>query len=139
MQKIQVAMAVIRQGDLYHLQLRNHKTSSGVSNMIGCFGGRIEKDEKPLSAVCREVSEETSLKPKTKDFTFLGEVNVKSEYHGDSVVVSGFIYSLEIHPEDKIVSKEGELVSLNITESADNINNMTPGTRAAFKQYILEI
>ncbi len=139
MQKILVAMAVIKQGDLYHLQLRNHKTSSGVSNMIGCFGGRIEEDETPLSAVCREVSEETSLKPKTEDFTFRGEVNVKSEYHGDLVVMNGFIYSLEIHSEDKIVSKEGELVSLNITEAAECITNMTPGTRAAFKQYILEI
>lgn len=138
MQTIHVALGIIKQGDVYHLQLRNHKTSSGVSNLIGCFGGMIEENETAQDAVSREVNEETSLVTNPADFTFLGEVNVTSEYRGNSVTMNGSVFEIEIPPGQNIVSEEGDLISLPFDDVAAKLHDMTPGTRTTFKQYVLK-
>ncbi len=138
MKTIPVAMAVIKQGTVYHLQLRNHKTSSGVTNLIGWYGGMIEGDEEPVQTICREIAEETSLNPNPKDFSFVGKVDVTSEYHGDPVAMNGFLFQIEVPKDIKVSSKEGELVSLSVERAAAKIDEMTPGTKFSFKKYILK-
>lgn len=43
------------------LQMRDDKPGIAVPGMWGCFGGQIEPDEDPLTAVAREFEEETGL------------------------------------------------------------------------------
>lgn len=135
MKTIRIAIAAIKQGDKFHYQLRNHKTSTGGTNLIGYFGGVIEDGEEPLAAIIRELSEETSLSPKPDELTFLGTVEVESDYHKEMVRVETHMFSTVLDDSVQFAIKEGDLVSLTKEESANKIDTMAPATAATFKKY----
>ena len=71
-----VAMALMRQGDGFLLQLRDGDPKIGAAGKVGCFGGKVEPDEPLITAVCREIAEETTVKLNPADGKHLGAVVV---------------------------------------------------------------
>ncbi len=136
MRRIDIAMAVIKQEDVFHLQFRNGPKGIGAAGMIGCFGGKIEADETPLQAVAREVAEETNLKPAEADFVHLGQVNVESDNNHAKVKVRGEVFEYRVSPDVAVRALEGSLVSLDWNRIAVELDTMTPGTRACFETLI---
>lgn len=57
MREVHIAMCLIRQEDHYLLQHRLGDAMIGAAGLIGCFGGKIEDNETPEQAVCRELYE----------------------------------------------------------------------------------
>lgn len=138
MKTIRIAIAAIKQGDKFHYQLRNHKSSTGGTNLIGYFGGVIEEGEEPLVAIVRELGEETSLRPKPEECKFLGTVQVESDYHKEMVRVETYMFSIELDDDEQFSTREGELVSLSLEESAQKIDTMAPATAETFRKYFLK-
>lgn len=136
MRRVDVALGLIQQNDRYHLQLRNHKASSGANNLIGCFGGKIEDKETPEQAVCRELSEETSLNPKEEDIELLGTIDVISDYKTEQVNIRGHVFKISLDRDVQIQAIEGELVSITANDIPEVMPRMTVGTEACFKQFV---
>lgn len=67
--------AVFIYGDKLVVQRRDDKAPNNP-NLLGFFGGRIEKDETPLQALRREMAEETSLGVEKLQFKELFEVTI---------------------------------------------------------------
>ena len=81
MQKLEIVLGLIEQGDEYILQLRDMNDPNAITaGLIGCFGGKQQPDETPRAAVARELSEETSLTARPDEWQLLGKVEVSSEY-----------------------------------------------------------
>lgn len=137
MRELQIVMVVIEQDGLYHLQFRDGPKRIGAAGLIGCFGGKIEHGETPLQAIYREVGEETTIRPKQADFVKLGEVNVIADNNLEPVKIHSDVYHLGLDKNIEIKAREGRLVSLTKAESADRLATMTPGTQAAFSQFII--
>ena len=61
--------AIIYHEDKYLLQKRDNKKNIFFPNLWGVFGGTIEKNEKPIDGIKRELKEELNLNFKiTKEF-----------------------------------------------------------------------
>lgn len=136
MRHLQIVLAVLEQKDNYLLQLRGDNPAIGGAGLIGCFGGKIEKDETAVDAVCREVAEETSFAPKATDAQLVGEVNVTSDHKNEDVTVNAQVFSFKVPTNHKVRAKEGTLVTLDITQALAKRNDMTTGTRAVFEELI---
>lgn len=119
------------------MQRRLNIQAKGAAGLIGAFGGAIEPGETPLGAICREISEETSLRPSTEDFRELGHVDVISDRDNASVKIAAKVYSMMISPETAVTTHEGEIVAMTIEEMKANVHRLTPATRAAYEQLII--
>lgn len=137
MREVVIALGLIEQGDNYLLQLRGLNPQIGAAGMIGCFGGKIENDESPKSAVCRELAEETTLIADIENFEEIGLVRVVSDHKLEQVKVLGHGFKISVSPDMLIEAKEGEIISIARSDIPDRLHEMTPGTRAIFEQYIL--
>lgn len=137
MDKLKIAVAIIKQEGLYHLQFRNGPKEIGAAGMIGCFGGKIDPGETPLHAITREVAEETNLTPTEDDFEYLGKVSVLSDNDLKPVKIRGRVFKYDVLPGVIIEAREGSLVSLDPQRIKVELDTMTPGTRAAFEQFVL--
>jgi 8-oxo-dGTP pyrophosphatase MutT (NUDIX family) len=134
MRKLTIVMGVIQQGEHYLLQLRNGEAKIGAAGLIGFFGGKIEPDEDPAKAICRELGEETNLSPKTHEVRLLGNVKVTSDHKLEPVEVYAHIFHIPIDPNIIVEALEGELVKLGLAEALEKLHLMTPGTRAYFEE-----
>lgn len=137
MLSMDVSICLITQGDTYILQQREDDPAKGAAGLIGAFGGKIESGESPVEAVCRELSEETTLEPSTEDFEYIGEVTVVADRDHEPVHIIAKVFRLLMPPEQVIQAQEGELVRLTLA-AARASTRLTPATQAAFEQYIGE-
>lgn len=131
-----VSIGLIEKGDAYVLQLRPNVATIGAAGLIGAFGGRIEPGESPIEAVCRELSEETSLKPSTEDFSHLGNVQVIADRGGKPLQVKAEVFRIAIGPEEQVIAFDGEVVCMTRAEADENAHRLTPATKAAFEQFL---
>lgn len=58
------SFALIIMGEFFMFQIRDNKPNIWYPNMLGLFGGKIEKNENEKEAIIREINEETNLKIK---------------------------------------------------------------------------
>ena len=135
---LKVAMGLLLQDNKYLLQLRNGKQQIGGLNLIGCFGGKIERGETALQAVCREVAEESSYEPDPDEAELLGEVTVLSDRNDETVTVHATIYLIKVPSNITVRAHEGELVTMSLLEIRANMNKLTPANKACFEQLIKE-
>lgn len=76
--KIKAVKGIIIKNNKYLLQLRDNKKNISYPNHWGLFGGRINRNEKLVDAVKREIKEEINLEIKiiskvfSIDFTIYG-------------------------------------------------------------------
>lgn len=133
---MEVSIGFIKKGETYLLQLRPDVPTIGAAGLIGAFGGRIEPGESPVEAVCRELREETSLKPSTEDFSYLGTVNVTAYKQQQPLQVSANVFCIGIAAAENVTATDGEVVSMTREQADENIDRLTPATRAAFEQFL---
>ena len=136
MRHIEVSIGFIEQSGAYLLQRRSSDQSLGAAGLIGAFGGTVEVGETSLEAVCREVSEETSLKPSAEDFKHLGPVTVISDRDHVQVQVNAEAYLWTIPDETEVVAYDGELVCITRVEADTNPDLLTPATKEVFRIYL---
>lgn len=79
----QFALAIIVVDGRYALQLRDDKSGISCPGMWGLFGGKIERDEKPKSAIIREVAEELGIK--LRRCRFLRTIQRYNDFEGKTV------------------------------------------------------
>lgn len=137
MREMTIVFCLIEQDGKWHLQLRDGDPKIGAAGLIGGFGGKIEPNEDPLEAICRELNEETSLTPTTDQMTKLGLVEVVSDHQLEPVKVLAHTYHLLLESGMEVFASEGQLVTLLKSETHKHLHRMTPGTRACFEQHIL--
>jgi 8-oxo-dGTP diphosphatase len=135
-EKLEVAMALLQQDDDYLLQLRKEQKDKGAANMIGMFGGIIESDEAPLAAVCREVGEETNLRPRPSNFEELGLVKVVSDRDSKQIKVHAHVFKLIITAGVQVEALDGQLVRMSREDSLLTSEKMTPATWTAFERLL---
>jgi len=138
MRELTIAIALICQEDDYLLQLRGTDPQIGGAGLIGCFGGKIEPNETAQQAIRKEIDEETTHLPAEDDMVALGSVEVISDHKLEMVKVHAEVFNYTAAPEAIIEASEGTLVRLPRSEIRDRLQDMTTGTRAAFKQFVLE-
>lgn len=138
MKKLEVAFALIEQGDNYLLQLRGNNPMIGGAGLIGCFGGKIESGETPKDTVTREIAEETSLKIKQKDFVNIGKVEVRSDHRLETVQVTAHVFKIQAPVSEAVSALEGELVIIAKDEVENYLDKMTTGTSACFERIIMK-
>lgn len=118
------------------LQLRTGEAKIGGAGLIGCFGGKIDKNEDPIDTFCREIVEETSLQPKPHEVKRLGIVKVESDHRLEPVRVTGHVFHWELKGNKRPKINEGELVLMTRAEALANLDKFTTGTRAVFEELI---
>ena len=136
MREIHISIGLIQQGNKYLLQLRNGEAKIGGAGLIGCFGGKINKNEDPLYTFCREIFEETSLQPKPHEVKKIGIINVKSDHQLEPVKVTGHVFYWEFTGNKRPQISEGELVLMTKDEALASLDKLTTGTRAVFEELI---
>lgn len=101
----QVAVAVICHQDRYLLAQRGkHQHQGGKLEFVG---GKIEKNESPLSALIREIEEEIGINVADSDCTLLGQI--KHDYTDVSVHL--WVYRVSLTDDgliQQIKGKEGQ-------------------------------
>lgn len=136
MRQIHIALGLLQQGDNFLLQLRNGEEKIGAAGLIGCFGGKVDQGEDPLGAFCREVAEETSLRPKPDEVKSLGEINIESDYQLEPVRVKGYAFHWMVNNAQKNPkATEGKLVMMTLDEALNNLDKLTAATVAILKNY----
>lgn len=136
MRQVNIAIGVIKQGDKYLLQLRNGDPKIGQAGLVGCFGGKISEGEDPVVTFCREVAEETAMRPKPEEVEKLGVVKVKSDHNLESVRVTGHVFHWELKNPKTPKVKEGELIIMSHDDAMAGLSNFTTGTRAVFEELL---
>lgn len=136
MRRLEIVLGVIQQGEHYVLQFRNGDPKIGGAGLVGFFGGKINHREEALLAVCRELSEETSLVPRPEEVRELGIVEVISDHQLEQVSVLARVFHVPVHSDVDIIAQEGELVRWAHHQALHNLHRMTPGTRAVFEQLL---
>lgn len=92
MRQLEIVIAVLQQGEHYLLQLRNGGPQIGAAGLLGFFGGKLEPPETPLAAICRELCEETNLRPEAHQMRALGHVKVISDHRLEPVAVHAHVF-----------------------------------------------
>ena len=136
MRQLNISLCVLQQGDEYLLQLRGDNPVIGGAGLIGSYGGKIEPNEDPAAAVCRELAEETTLQVKPAQLKHLGEVKVVSDHKLEEVSIVAQVYFYKIPAKESVKSREGELVRLQVEDIKHHLGAMTTGTRASFEQLL---
>lgn len=133
---MEVSIGFIKQDETYLLQQRPDIPTIGAAGLVGAFGGRIEPGESPVEAVCRELSEETSLKPSTDDFNYLGTLEVTAYKQHEPLEVRVNVFQIDIKPVENVKAIDGEVVRMTRPQADERINQLTPATKAAFEQFL---
>lgn len=136
MRQLEVGIALIHQGEKYILQLRGEDPAIGAAGLIGGFGGKLEPEEAADAAVCRELSEETSLAPLIHELEHLGVFEVISDHRHEDVKVKATFFRLPIEEALEVEAKEGSVVCMTHEEVLSNLHRLTPATRAYFETLI---
>ena len=136
MRQLDVSICVIRQGEQYLLQKRGDDPRIGAAGLIGAFGGKIEPNETPIAAACRELGEETTLTPTPDNLVELGRFAVISDHRLEAVTVNTFAFLFEVDMAITVAASEGEITSFTLSEAMANLGAMTPATRTCFETII---
>ena len=72
--------AVIYFKDKYLIQKRSNKKNIYFPNLFGVFGGNVEKKEKIIKAVIREIFEELNIKLNFKKVKFFFKISINSRH-----------------------------------------------------------
>jgi 8-oxo-dGTP pyrophosphatase MutT (NUDIX family) len=136
MRQVNIAIGIIQQGDKILLQLRNGDAKIGGAGLIGCFGGKIDDGEDPLTTFCREVFEEAGLRANPRSVRKIGMVEVESDHNLEPVKVTGHVYHWIYKGSRLPKIREGELVIMTKQEAKTSLNKMTTGTRAVFEELV---
>jgi 8-oxo-dGTP pyrophosphatase MutT (NUDIX family) len=134
--ELDVSIVVIGQGDTFLLQKRGDDPQIGAAGLIGAFGGKIEVDETPRAAGCRELSEETNLTPQEDQLRELGKYAVVSDHKLEDVHVNISAFQYDIDSSIEVAANEGTVVSFTKDEAMNNLEAMTPATRTCFETII---
>lgn len=139
-QEIEIAMAVMTQGDDYHLQLRGTAPNIGAPGLIGFFGGKIDVvdgiKESAEIAASRELSEETNVILNPSDLRDIGMVTVDMNHCDKPVRIIANVLRAEIGTDISVQAKEGELVTMSLSELRDRSAELTPATKACVEQLL---
>ncbi len=138
MHELKISLGLIKQNEAYLLQRRRADPKLGAAGLIGAFGGKIEPGESSRAVAAREVGEETSLQLSLHDFKYLGKVEVLSDRNLEEVKIIAQVYQTIIANTFEVIAREGELVSMTLTEVHQNISELTSATKALFKELIGE-
>lgn len=134
MREVHIALGLIQKGDKFLLQLRDGEAKVGAAGLIGCFGGKIDDGEDPADTFCREIFEETTLKPTPGTIKKIGIVKVQSDHNLEPVQVTGHVFQWRM-PNPKLPKiKEGKLIVMTKAEVLANLGRFTPATRAIFEE-----
>lgn len=131
-------MVIIRRGDTFILQRRPLDPNIGAAGLIGCFGGKKEKDESDEAAAYRELLEELDIHTdhSTIKLTYMTHVSVESDYQQSVAIVNAAIFELILEESTDVQAKEGELVVMTLEDIKRDIASLTPATREAFNYLI---
>src|SRR3990172_2388267 len=135
MRPMEVSMAFLCQIDKYHFQLRTGPETLGALGKIGCFGGQIRKNETAKEAVSREIAEETNVAAMPENFHFLGTVDVISDRDDQEVAISAWVFKLLLPIGSDVQAEQGELITFGVENIRDNLDQLTPATRAAVEKW----
>jgi 8-oxo-dGTP pyrophosphatase MutT (NUDIX family) len=138
MEEFRIVMTLIEQGNNYVLQRRDINPNIGAAGLVGCFGGRIEDGETAIEAAVREIREETNLAPNSDELSYVGEVDVISDYQRVPIKVNSQVFRFSARPEIEIAAEDGECVIYAKDEATSHLPEMTPATRATFARFILK-
>lgn len=83
-------------------------------------------------AVCREVSEGSTLQPRPRDITYLDDVRVVSDRRGKPVTVHAMTYLINVPRGVTIKVREGGLVSITKAEIKANLDSFTHVAKVCF-------
>ena len=72
--------AVICFKDKYLIQKRSNKKNIYFPNLFGVFGGTVEKKEKIIKAIIREIFEELNIKLNIKQVKFFFKISIFSRH-----------------------------------------------------------
>ena len=135
MREMEVAMAMINQADVYHLQRRSGPKEIGAAGLVGCFRGKVNEDETAREAIAREIPEETNLKVSPEKLRDIDGFTVESDHQHEPVKVSVRVFEILLPRGQLVIAKEGELVSWTQEEIMANEALLTPATREFFTRY----
>lgn len=102
----QFALAIIVVNDRYALQLRDDKPGISCPGMWGLFGGKIERGEKPKSAIIREVVEELGIK--LRRCRFLWTIQRYNDFDGKKVQYWFFTANISYEQWEQHKLNEGQ-------------------------------
>jgi 8-oxo-dGTP pyrophosphatase MutT (NUDIX family) len=133
--ELDIAMAMINQVDVYHLQRRTGSKAIGAAGLVGCFGGKIEANETAAEAVARELPEETNLSVDPNRLKQIENFDVESDNRNEPVKVHVKVFSVFLPLGQEVIAKEGELVSWTMSEIQANEDKLTPATKEFFRRW----
>ena len=87
----------------YLLQLRDNKKNIYFPGFWGLFGGLLNKKEKFIKAIVREIKEETNLKVRITRKVILNNFTI----FGSKKIRKRIYYECKILKDEKIILKEG--------------------------------
>lgn len=131
---LEVGIVALRQGYNFQMQLRNGEENSGGIGLIGFFGGKLKIGETSIEAASRELGEETNVRIKPRDLKLIDTVKVQSDHKGVMRWVVADIFGGELDASIPVYARKGELVTWTLGEVLDNIDRLTPATRAYFER-----
>jgi 8-oxo-dGTP diphosphatase len=122
------SVIIIENNKMFLLQLRSNTTKS-CPNKWGLFGGGIEENETPLQAIIREINEELELELKIHEI----ELMFKTIYLNEEIN----IFKTKINKElQELKLNEGKDMRYFTKEEILNLDNLSPGIKELFEQYI---
>jgi 8-oxo-dGTP pyrophosphatase MutT (NUDIX family) len=133
---MEIAIALIQQGDEFLFQLREGERRIGAVGLIGCFGGQIQENETEQEAVARELIEETSFETKPEEWIKIGEVDVDSDRDHKSVRIHAHVFANRLSTDETITANEGQLVRMTLMQAKRSKEKLTPATKAVFEQLL---
>lgn len=136
MRHYKIAVAVIEQDSNYLMQRRGEHPKVGAAGLVGFFGGKIEENEDATTALCREVAEETTLKPAEEDLTWIGRVSIEMDHVGGKARVDAEAFNLNPHSGIEVKAQEWELVRIPADKVKKHFKELTPATRAVFEEIL---
>lgn len=133
MRQMHVSIGIITHGNSYILQKRGADPKIGAAGKIGAFGGKIESNETPVDAVCRELAEETSLRPRANEAVHMASYMVLADHQLEPVEVNIEAFEIAITDADDVTAAEGEVVRILDKDIPKALDLMTPATRYYFE------
>lgn len=104
-----VACHIIYDGKILYIKRKSTKPQGG---RWGCIAGKVEKGENDLTAIQREVKEETGLDLNKKDFKYISSWNMvfdKKEKNCDYSSFDFCLYQVHLNKRPEIILPQDEL------------------------------
>ncbi len=110
--------------------LLGKRKNSYKAGMLGLPGGRIGLNEKMLTAIAREVTEETGLQ--NLKFTFVGVVRENQ----DNYDFIHFVFSAPVGEQEPVLCEPDKCEGWEWFEVNQDLSEVLPGHQAAIQLYI---